>query len=112
MDKAHVCVLNGQIIVLTIRNPESESPLCAGVVSRTIIKWPRLRPIVWTHFFFFFLLCRRILFIEIFQKRISKLRRCFLITPIIGGAYGAEEHQTQIYYKQDVPLEQLAVFYL
>ena len=65
---------------------------------------------VCTHIFcFFFLLCKSILFIEIIQKRISRLRRCFLITHILGGTYGAEELLIRIYYKQDAPLEQLAV---
>ena len=29
-----------------------------------------------------------------------------------GGTCGAKKHQTQIYYKQDAPQEQLAVFHL
>jgi hypothetical protein len=30
----------------------------------------------------------------------------------MGGTYGAEDIEIQIYYKQDAPLEQIAVFYL
>ena len=69
---------------------------------------PQVWPTVCTDLFcFFFLLWKSTLFIEIIQKPISKLRRCFPIIRIIGGTYGAEELQMQIYYKQDAPLEQL-----
>ena len=61
-------------------------------LAKSLLPAPSEMPIVWTHHFCFsFLLCKSILFTELIQKQISKLRRCFLITSMTGGTYGADK---------------------
>ena len=85
------------------------SSLCGFVNIKVCVTWRgrsvfcftrvqlRITDLPCTHLFFFWLLlCKSILFIENYTKRLSKLRRCFLITQIIGGTYGAEGLQLLI----------------